>query len=96
MQFKGRRKQTSPDEWSPKPEPTARKDIDAFYAENPVFQCDKLHARITRGYCAHRQKPRESTRTSYSTKATENFIDAFCRSGDCIQGHETLVMLKRK
>ena len=77
---------------SPPSDPREQAKIQAFL-DQKTFHCPKLSSKISRDYCWVRQKPRTRHHSAYAPRYNDNPLDAYCRSGKCSLGHETLVIL---
>lgn len=66
-----------------------------FFESNPSFVCQMLHAKILRTLCYRRMTAPKPTAGSGLKKA-ESTMDAFCRSGKCECGLETVRVLGRE
>ncbi len=69
----------------------------AAFLKRRTFFCKFLRALLTSEQCEARQG-REIKRVAYGRKITLNNtpLDRYCRSGECEQGKEQLVKLKRR
>lgn len=67
--------------------------VDRFFATNPNFRCPKLNARILRVFCFKRIISPKPDKGKHGVKRSDNPMDAYCRSGECVCGQETIKLL---
>lgn len=72
---------------------TPKDPVEDFFAARPNFVCSKLNARILRLQCFKRMIAPKPGKGTYGSKKPDNFMDAYCRSGECPVGLETLKLL---
>lgn len=69
--------------------------VEAFLTSN-TFYCIKMRSRLTPNACERRQKDVKLFRAGGMVfKAVGSTLDIWCRSGQCQQGKEILVQLKK-
>jgi len=64
-----------------------------FFANRPNLRCPKLNGRILRLYCFKRMIAAKPGKGTYGSKRPDNPLDAYCRSGLCPCGLETVRIL---
>lgn len=69
--------------------------VEKFFESNPSFVCQMLHAKILRTLC-YRRMTAEKPAAGSGLKKAESTMDAFCRSGKCECGLETVRVLGRE
>ena len=75
--------------------PDAKKPVTPkeFFDSVPCMHCDRLKGKVQRVFCFRRMLAEKPGRGGYSGKRPDNPFDAYCRSGTCPQGWETVRFL---
>jgi len=64
-----------------------------FLKSKPCLRCPKLNGVITRVNCVKRMVAPKPGRGTYGSKKPDNCLDAYCRTGECPIGQETIKVL---